>query len=72
MRYLNIFLIVINASRKDYSLYLEGLLKKLGFVSYENVIAPAPWTTPSHASMFLGVYPSFHDAHESKNKKLKT
>ena len=31
----------------------EGIL-------YENAIAPAPWTVPSHASMFTGMFPSKH------------
>jgi arylsulfatase A-like enzyme len=27
---------------------------------YEEAVAPAPWTPPSHASMFTGRYPSHH------------
>lgn len=27
---------------------------------YENAYAPAPWTLPSHCSMFTGVYPTEH------------
>ncbi|MFB6207608.1 MAG: sulfatase [Haloglomus sp.] len=29
---------------------------------YENAVAQAPWTLPSHASMFTGLYPSEHAA----------
>ncbi|WP_394738943.1 sulfatase family protein [Natronococcus roseus] len=31
--------------------------------SFENAFATAPWTLPSHASMFTGCYPSEHGAH---------
>lgn len=27
---------------------------------FDNAIAPAPWTVPSHASLFTGLYPSEH------------
>lgn len=69
MKYPNIVFIVLDTLRKDYAKPLESELKKLGFISYENAIAPAPWTTPSHASMFTGLYPAFHGAHETKDKK---
>ena len=65
----NIIFIVVDTLRKDYAKPLEDELRKLGFISYENVIAPASWTTPSHASIFTGLYPAFHGAHETKNKK---
>jgi arylsulfatase A-like enzyme len=32
-------------------------------VLYRNCIAPAPWTLPSHASLFTGQFPSVHGAH---------
>jgi len=69
MEKLNIIFIVVDTLRKDYAKPLEEELKKLGFISYENVITPASWTTPSHASMFTGLYPAFHEAHETKTKK---
>jgi len=65
----NIIIIIVDTLRKDYSKTLEKKLKDLGFVSYDNVIAPASWTTPSHASIFTGCYPMFHGAHETKNCK---
>ncbi len=30
---------------------------------YENAVAPAPWTLPSHAAMFTGQYPFINGAH---------
>lgn len=29
-------------------------------VLYEDAISPSPWTLPAHASLFTGLYPSFH------------
>ncbi|MGC8662395.1 MAG: sulfatase-like hydrolase/transferase [Candidatus Micrarchaeia archaeon] len=40
-----------------------------GFNNLETCIAPAPWTLPSHASLFTGLYPSQHGAHETKDIK---
>jgi len=65
----NVIIIIVDTLRKDYAKPLEDALTKIGFVSYENAIAPAPWTTPSHASIFTGLYPAFHGAHETKNRK---
>ncbi len=65
----NIIIIVVDTLRKDYAKPLENALTKMGFISYKNVIAPAPWTTPTHGSIFTGLYPTFHGAHETKNKK---
>jgi len=31
--------------------------------SFDDAVAPAPWTLPSHASLFTGTYPSKHGAH---------
>lgn len=33
-------------------------------VVYETAISPAGWSLPSHASMFTGLYPSRHGAHD--------
>ena len=52
----NVIFIVVDTLRKDYAKPLEKELKELGFISYENTIAPAPWTIPSHASIFTGLY----------------
>jgi arylsulfatase A-like enzyme len=46
----------------------EGIL-------FENAISPSPWTLPSHASIFTGMYPSRHGCHEKHkflNRNLPT
>jgi arylsulfatase A-like enzyme len=60
----NIIILIIDTLREDYSSGLETL-RELGFVKYENAIAPAPWTLPSHASLITGMYPSQHEIHEA-------
>ncbi|MCD6099199.1 MAG: sulfatase-like hydrolase/transferase [Candidatus Marinimicrobia bacterium] len=65
----HIFLVVIDTLRGDYANILEETLKRFGFVSYKNVIAPSSWTLPSHASIFTGLYPALHGAHETPEKK---
>lgn len=72
MSKVNIVIIVVDTLRKDYAKPLERELRKLGFISYDNAIAPATWTTPSIASLFTGLYPSYHWAHEKKDKKVVT
>jgi arylsulfatase A-like enzyme len=67
----NILLIVMDTMRSDHlssygyevatsphidSLAAEGAL-------FTKVIATAPWTVPTHSSMFTGLYPSSHGAH---------
>ena len=64
----NVLLVVLDATRKDHlSCYgydrpttpeLDALAQ--AGTRYEQAIAPAPWTPPSHASMFTGRYPSGH------------
>ncbi len=66
----DILFIVLDTMRKDYTLMLEKELSKYNFISYDRAISPAPWTTPSHASIFSGMYPAFHGVHESKRRKL--
>ncbi|MCE4615183.1 MAG: sulfatase-like hydrolase/transferase [Desulfurococcales archaeon] len=65
----NVFLIILDALRFDYSAILMEKLRKYGFTEYNNAISSSPWTTPSHASMITGVYPLVHGAHESKDRK---
>jgi len=60
----NVVILVIDTLREDYASGLEPL-RELGFVRYENAIAPAPWTLPSHASLITGMYPSQHEIHEA-------
>jgi len=64
----NIIILIIDTLREDYSSGLEAL-RELGFVKYENAIAPAPWTLPSHASLITGMYPSQHEIHESRGAR---
>jgi arylsulfatase A-like enzyme len=65
MRKPNIVIIVLDTLREDHAQGLDRLLD-YGFVKYQNAIAPAPWTLPSHVSMFTGLYPSEHGIHETK------
>ncbi len=66
----NIVVIVVDTLRKDYAGPIERALSSYGFVSYDRVVAPAPWTVPSHASMFTGLYPSLHGSHETRDRKI--
>ncbi len=53
---------------------LERLVEE-DFTFYSYCFAPAPWTPPSHASLFTGLYPSQHrtdGAHYALNKGLLT
>lgn len=71
MRYdVNIIIVIIDCLRKDYSKELEDKAKKKGFIIYDNVIAPAPWTIPSVVSILTGLYPSAHRVHETSDKKI--
>ncbi len=69
----NIILIVMDSMRLDEFKKLEdkyGMVSSLGNpVFMDGCIAPAPWTLPSHASLFTGLYPSSHGAHETTNIK---
>lgn len=63
----NLILIVLDAMRLDRSIRLKDALNE--FIWYDNAISTAPWTLPSHVSMFTGLYPSQHGSHESENVK---
>lgn len=66
----NVVMLVLDTLRRDrVSLYNDGVtftehLAALGEESlvFEDAIAQAPWTLPSHASMFAGTYPWEHGA----------
>jgi arylsulfatase A-like enzyme len=45
---------------------LDALFEERG-VLFEDVTAPAPWTWPSHASLFTGEYPWVHGAHYAES-----
>ena len=67
----NILLITMDTTRADHlscygyhkntTPYLDKLAQEA--VRFENVYAPSPWTLPSHASLFTGMYPDKHGAH---------
>ncbi|AEK73260.1 hypothetical protein GQS_06810 [Thermococcus sp. 4557] len=65
----HVIFVVLDTLRKDYGRLVEESLSKLGFIVYENAVAPAPWTLPSHASIFSGLYPAVHGAHETREVK---
>lgn len=58
----NVLLIVLDACRSDTADEHASTLRRLGEegISFENAIAPATWTQPSHASLFTGTYPHDH------------
>jgi arylsulfatase A-like enzyme len=39
---------------------------------FENCVTPSPWTLPSHASLFTGLYPTEHGSHYHLDSKKKT
>jgi arylsulfatase A-like enzyme len=71
----NILLVVMDCARFDYlsaygyprptTPHLERLAA--GGVLFENAFAAAPWTPPSHASLFTGTYPSRHGVDVNEN-----
>lgn len=64
----NVVLIVLDTTRRDYlGCYGHpgGLTPELDRIAaegvvYEDAFSAAPWTVPSHASMFTGLYPTSH------------
>lgn len=70
----NIILIVCDTlGAKHMSLYgygrkttpgLERLVEEEGFTLYGNCWSTSCWTSPAHASLFTGLYPSEHGTHE--------
>ncbi len=68
----NISIILLDTMKLDAFKMLEakeGRFAKLGFQFLDKCIAPSSWTLPSHASLFTGMYPSEHGAHETKSVK---
>jgi arylsulfatase A-like enzyme len=67
----NILLIVMDTVRADhlslygYHLNTTPFLTKMAKEStvFTNAFAASPWTLPSHASLFTGLYPSQHNCH---------
>jgi arylsulfatase A-like enzyme len=67
----NIVLVIIDSARADhFSVYgyryrTSPFLERLAAEStvFDNAIAASPWTLPSHASIFTGLYPGQHNTH---------
>ncbi|SDR34710.1 sulfatase [Natronobacterium texcoconense] len=62
----NVVLVVLDTARatsvgERTTPTLTGLAEE--GTTFDNAFAAAPWTLPSHASMFTGTYPSEHGAH---------
>lgn len=77
--HLNVLLIVIDAGRRErfgcYG-YPRGTTPVIDEVArrgvlFERMISPAPWTLPSHASLFTGLYPREHGA-ERPTYRMRT
>ncbi len=66
----NITIIVLDSLRLDEFKALKSESDLEGFAVTDKCIAPSPWTLPSHASLFTGMYPSEHGAHETKRIKV--
>ena len=76
----NVIMIVLDTARADhFSFYgyprattpfLEQLAKES--VVFENAFSTAPWTLPSHASFFTGLYPSEHNCHYENMRLAKS
>lgn len=57
--------------KKDTSPNIDALAKKS--IVFENAFSPAPWTIPSYASLFTGVYPLKHRVFTKElNEKFPT
>ncbi|MHA1252049.1 MAG: sulfatase-like hydrolase/transferase [Candidatus Helarchaeota archaeon] len=50
--------ILIKYQNKDLTPFLSKILSNS--IYFKNCIVPSPWTLPSHASFFTGLYPSQH------------
>jgi arylsulfatase A-like enzyme len=69
----NIIIVLIDTLRADHlscyghsrrtSPHIDAIAER-GHV-FERVVSPAPWTPPSHASLFTGTYPSRHGVDRS-------
>jgi len=68
----NIIFLVWDACRLDYVKQYAPNLNELGDegVWFENAIAPATWSLPSHASMFTGKYPHEHGMTQPSQSKM--
>jgi arylsulfatase A-like enzyme len=75
----NIVLVVLDCARADDFPGTRTAPLRLPFVErllregeyYPNAAAVAPWTVPSHATMFTGLYPWEHGCHAKGDLKLR-
>ncbi|MDH4198675.1 MAG: sulfatase, partial [Candidatus Aminicenantes bacterium] len=73
----NVVFVVMDTGRKDrYSLYGHSRpttprIAELAAdgAAFENAYTVSPWTLPSHASMFTGLYPSQHRADNTEDER---
>lgn len=74
----NVVLIVLDAMRKDVlpayggtgrTPHLDEFCRDS--TVYPESVTPAPWTLPSHASLFTGEFASRHGVHETQDRKTK-
>ncbi|HUY70240.1 MAG TPA: sulfatase-like hydrolase/transferase, partial [Candidatus Baltobacteraceae bacterium] len=73
----NVIIIVCDTLRRD-AVSVYNKAAKTPFLSkfakeavvYDNAVAPASWTFPSHVSLFTGMYQNRHRTHESRTDKL--
>jgi arylsulfatase A-like enzyme len=68
----NIIFLIWDACRLDYAKEHAPNLKKLADEGawFENAVAPATWSLPSHASMFTGEYPHEHGITQPSQPKM--
>jgi arylsulfatase A-like enzyme len=73
----SVILVVFDAMRRDVLPVYGGDSRTPNLDSfcaeasvYRECIAPAPWTIPSHASLFTGKFPGEHGVHESYERGL--
>jgi len=74
---LNVLLIVADAVRHDYCSYsgihnntTPNLDNIKSSAYFHNCFSTSPWTLPSHASLFSGLYPSQHGTHVGEGGTL--
>ena len=70
-RPLNIVIIILDSARRDrfgcygYTRPTTPAVDAFasGALVFDRMITPGPWTIPSHASLFTGLFPREHGAH---------
>ncbi|MGA1819920.1 MAG: sulfatase-like hydrolase/transferase [Thermoplasmatota archaeon] len=65
----DIFLIIMDTLRKDFSVKIREMLVEEGFTDYDRAFSTASWTQPSISSIMTGHYPKHHGVHVSGDVK---